>query len=322
LFKWELSHLTDEEQSYCGDCGAAFFQKFERSIGRKCNECDKLGFFDAIDKDYPSCFQSTGSYHITIPPLSLDPTSGGQKNKLFRPGLKMLIEGVFIGESITDVTQYSAYASKLENDIDTKLMSFDCLQGVDLNNTSEVESACHILNAEGLKGSLFELIQSINLNNCLKAIKEGNAEDAAFHAHNSSVFRIKSVLEDEHLSEILWLGHRCYDDLKLNEEADEAIVREKLLIHGATETIKNIDAALLFSLSKDSAPISQRLNLSGIRDEILKSLIEYEIQERHSKKRESFSQQELSIKSSERWAKWLAGIFGIAFGYILKGWIA
>jgi hypothetical protein len=313
--------LIDEEQSYCGDCGAAFFQKFERSISRKCNTCKKQGFFNATDKDYPSCFQPTGSYHITIPPLSLDPNSGGQKSKLFRPGLKMLIEGTFIRESIKDAAQYGTYASQLENDIDTKLMNFDCLQGVDLNNPSQVESAYNILNTEGLKGSLFELIQSIHLNGCLNAIKDGNAEDAAFYAHNSIVYRIKSVLEDEHLSEILWLGHLCYVDLKHNVEADEAIAREKLLIHGATETIKNIDDALLFTLSKDSAPISQRLDISGIRDEILKSLIEFQIQDRASKKRNSLSKQDLSIRSSERWAKWftgIAGIAGIVLGYFLK----
>jgi hypothetical protein len=310
--------MANDEQNYCGDCGAAFFQKFERSISRKCNDCGNLGYFDAIDKNYPSCFQSTGGYHISMPPLSLDPSSVGRKTKLFRPGLKMLIDGIFVGESIADPTQYSAYASKLEKEIDTKLQSFDCLQGIDLNITSQVDSALNILDVEGLKVSLFELLQSIHLNRCLQATKDGNVADAAFHAHKSSIYKIKSVLEDEHLNEILWLGHRCYVDLKLNEESDEAIAREKLLIHGAKETIKNIDDSLLFSLFKDSAPISQRLNLEGIRDETLKSLVEYEIQKRDSDKKESHNQKELSIKSSERWAKWVFGMSGLLIGLGLK----
>jgi hypothetical protein len=313
--------MADDEKNYCGDCGAAFFQKFERSISRKCTDCHKIGFFDATDKNYPSCFQSTGGYHITIPSISLDPISGGRKTKLFRPGLKMLIEGVFLGETITDPTQYSPYASKLEKEIDTKLMSFDCLQGIDLNNISQVDSAFEILSSEGLKGNLFELMQSIHLNYCQRAIKDGNAVDAAFHAHNSSIYKIKSVLEDEHLGEILWLGHRCYRDLKLNKESDEAIAREKLLINGVKETINSIDDSLLFSLFKDSAPISQRLNLEGIRDEVLKSLVEYEIHKRESDKKDSHSQKELSIKSAEMWAKWVFGFFGILIGLGLKSWL-
>lgn len=188
----------------------------------------------------------------------------------------------------------------------------DCIQHCDLETNEEVEEAAKILEQEGLTTYWYNLARSSSLRHCYEAIENGNALIAASCAHRASVFKEFSLLEDEHLKEILWHGYNCYIDLARNQGATQYSVKEQRLIKVISPKIRGLTNDLIYTFVNDGLAIGTRMGVNGISEETLKALLTYELEEREKDREDEFKEREIKIKENRNKIKLWGFFFTLA----------
>lgn len=306
---------------FCQDCGLSLVMLDTWCTSRTCENCGKEAFFVRRGEDGGIRVEKGEKFHIPQITLSLDPATGGQ---FMRFGLEGFIKQLFLGQKIESKEKVIERFKELEERIDAELRGLDCISHCDLESDAGVEEAAGILEKQGLNEYRFNLFRSGLLRRCYTAIEEGDALDAVYSAYQADIFKEYSLLEHHHLKEIIWLGYGCYVDIVKNEGLTEPAAREKKLIKGATNKIRNLGSEFLYALAKNGSEIAPRLTLSGLSEETLKALVGHELEKRERDRQELLAKEEMKIKRAANSIMLWGFLFTLANGLILalyKDWI-
>jgi ribosomal protein S27AE len=321
-FEWRFMAISDDtyQPKFCSDCGLSLVMLDTWHTSRNCGECGKKIYFVRPDENGGIKIEKGENFHVPPITLSLDPKIGGI---FFRPGLEMFIKQLFLEEQISSDELIEKY-KEIETRIDNELRSLDFISHCDLDNEAGTHEAMKILEAEGLTEYRDKLIRSCCLRACYSSIENGDSLQAAYASHQAALFKEYSLLEHHHLKEIIWLGYSCYVDLCRNEGLTPEAAKEQRLIKGALPKITSTDAEILYTIANDGNNIGIRLGISGISENTLKSLLQYEIDGRSKNKEDDFKNREIAIKEKDNQIKIWGTIFTLAniiiFG-LYKVWL-
>lgn len=316
--------MTDEVEEckprFCGDCGQSLVKLDSWCSSKPCGDCGKEIFFVRRAENGGVRVEEGEKFHIPQLTMSLNPNVGG---RFFRPGLEFFLKQIFLEKKLEDKELIERF-KELESNIDTELNGLDCIQHCDLETNKGVEEAASILGREGLTTYSHNLARSSCLRHCYEAIEAGDALTAASCAHRAAIFKEFSLLEDEHLKEILWQGYNCYFDLSKNQGATQESVKEQRLIKAVSPKIKSLTNDLIYTFINDGLAIGSRIGVNGISEETLKSLLTHELEEREKDREAEFKEREISIKENGNKIKLWGFLFILANGLILalyKDWL-
>lgn len=312
---------TDGTQPiFCQDCGSSLVKLDTWCTSRACEDCGKEVFFVRHGEDGGIHIEKGDKFHVPQIQLSLDPASGGQFS---RYGLEGFLKQLFLGLKINSKEDLVEALKELETQIDAELLNLDCINHCDLENSDEVGEAIKILDSHGLQNYKFNLLRSVALRRCYTAIEEGDALEAVFCSHHSNIFKEYSLLENDHLKEIIWLGYSCYVDLTKNESMSAQAVKENKLINKAVQKIHGFKTEYLYALVNDDNEIAPRLTLSGIPESTLKALVSHELESRGKDRDERLTREEIEIKrKSHKLKVWgtIVTIFNVLILALYKFW--
>ena len=284
------------ERNFCSDCGFSLHKIGTFCSSRLCTDCGKEIFYVRPGENGGVEIEKGEKFHITGLTISLDPKEGGI---FYRPGFESFIREMFVGSNVTKENIVSEYKKK-ERELDDEIVSLDCVKHCDINTDEGFKEAIGILDKEGLDYYKYRLLRSSALRVCYTSIETGDALEAAFSSYKAEVFKELSILESEHIKEILWLGYCCYVDLCKNEESD------------------------FNTMANDGLSISSRLKIQGVNDSTLKPLLEFELERRKNDREEYYKEKEISLKERGDKLKILGFFLTLLNGIILlmyKNWM-
>lgn len=306
---------------FCSECGLSLVKLDTWCSSRNCDSCGKKVFYIRPGQDGGIKVEKGEQIHIPELTFSLDPKTGGQFS---RYGLEGFIKQLFIGRRIQNKEEFIEVFKETESSLDLELKNLDCISHCDLETKNGVSEAIKILNSEGLHEYELNLIKSGVLRECYEAIESGDTLRAAYTAHQSCLFGNLSMLENNHLKKIIWLGYQCYVDLCKNEEMSDRSAREQRLIKKVLSKIKALETELLYIYVNDGSDIAPRMSLSGIEESTLKALLGHELESREIDRDEALKNEEIEIKKMSNRIKVWGFLFTLANGLILalyKQWI-
>lgn len=324
LPNYEMDFMTEEigehKPRFCSDCGQSLVKLDSWCTSKPCSDCGKEVFFILRAENGGIRIEEGEKFHISQITMSLNPNDGG---RFFRLGLESFLKQIFLEKQIKDEELIDRF-KELEADIDRDLNGLDCIQHCDLETNEGVEEAAKILEQEGLTTYWYNLARSSNLRRCYEAIENGDALTAASCAHRASIFKEFSLLENEHLNEMLWQGYNCYFDLVKNHSSTQESVNEQRLIKAISPKIKALTNDLIYAFVNDGLAIAPRIGVNGISDETLKSLLTHELDKREKDRETEFKEREIKIKENGNRIKLWGFLFTLANGIILalyKDWL-
>jgi hypothetical protein len=312
--------IEEYKPSFCGDCGKSLVKLDSWCSSKSCGDCGKEIFYIRRAEDGGIKVEKGEKFHMPQLTMSLNPNDNG---RFFRPGLESFLKQIFLEKKVKEEELVERF-KELETNIDNELNNLDCIQHCDLETTEGVEEALIILEKEGLTTYWYNLARSSCLRHCYEAIENGDALLAASCAHRASIFKEFSLLEDEHLKEILWQGYNCYIDLAKNLNSTQESVKEQRLIKVVSPKIKALPNDLIYTFVNDGLAIASRIGVNGISDETLKALLTHELEEREKDKENDFKEREIQIKEKGNKIKLWGFLFTLANMLILalyKDWL-
>ncbi|MFT7403831.1 hypothetical protein [Zhongshania sp.] len=316
--------MTEEVEEYkpnfCVDCGQSLVKPESFCTSRSCSDCGKDIFVIRRAEDCGIRIEKGDIFHIPPLTMTLKPNDNG---RFYRTGLELFLKQIFIEKIVSDDELVERY-KELETNIDAELNGLDCIQHCDLETNEGVDEAGKILRQEGLTTYWYNLARSSNLRNCYEAIESGDALMAVSCAHRASLFKELSLLEGEHLKEILWQGYNCYFDLAKNQGATQGSVKEQRIIKAISPKIKALTNDFLYTFINDGLAIGVRIGVNGVSEETLKALLTHELEEREKGKENEFKEREIKIKENGNKIKRWGSLFTLANALILalyKNWL-
>lgn len=287
---------------------------------RPCESCGREIFYVRRAENGGIKIEDGDSFHLPKITLSLDPNSSG---RFFRPGLESFLKQLYLEKKFEKDEIVNRFREQ-EAAIDAELKMLDCIQHCDLETNKGCEEAAKILQKEGMYTYFFNLARSCNLRQCYEAIEKDDTLEAVLRCHNANLFKECSLLEDEHLKEILWLGYNYYFDLIKNEGATPESIRETGLIGSIRPKIRSLESDFIYSLVNDGKNISNRINITGVSEETLKSLLKHELERRNMDQESKYKERELVLKEKDTKIKIWGFLFTLANAIILawyKDWL-
>jgi predicted RNA-binding Zn-ribbon protein involved in translation (DUF1610 family) len=314
--------MADENHpQFCSDCGMSLVKLETACTSRQCNDCGKEIFYIRRAENGGIKVEKGESFHIPSITLSLDPKSN---SRFFRPGFEPFLKQLFLEKNLNPEDIVVRF-KELESNIDTELIGLDCIKHCDLETKKGTEEAAETLEKEGLMTYWYNLARSSNLRRCYEAIEKGDTLTAVYSCHIANIFKEYSLLEDDHLKEILWLGYNCYFDLEKNKNTSIDSIKEVVLIRSLLPKIKSLDEELIYSFINDGLDIGSRIGVSGIAEETLKSLLEHELEKRKKIGEDTFKERDIRTKESSNKIKIWMVLFTLVNALILtfyKNWLS
>ena len=310
----------DEKPRFCSDCGMSLVNPGVACTSRMCGECGREIFYIRQSEDGGIRVEKGEKIHLPEITISLDPSN---KSYFFRPGLEAFLKQLYLEKKI-DPEKIVERFKEQESAIDKELSGLDCIQHCDLETSEGVEEAAKILEAVGLMTYWYNLARSTCLRKCYEAIENGEIITAVHSCHLANIFKEYSLLEDEHLKEILWIGYVTYCDLFRNQETTIEAVKEIRLIKALGPKIKSLDNEFIYTLIHAGMAIGQSLGVCGIKEQTLKSLLEHELNQRNKSDEASIKERELQIQEKSNKIKLWGFLFTLANALILawyKDWL-
>lgn len=310
----------DEKPRFCSDCGMSLVNPGVACTSRYCEECGQEIFYVRRSENGGIRIEKGENFHLPKITMSLDPS---YKSYFFRPGLEAFLKQLFLEKKI-DPEEIVDRFKEQEAAIDNELSGLDCIQHCDLETNEGVEEAAKILEAEGLMTYWYNLARSACLRKCYEAIENGEIIKAVHSCHSANIFKEYSLLEDEHLKEILWIGYVTYCDLFKNQDTTMEAAKEMQLIKALGPKIKSLDNQWIYSLISDGMDIGKRIGVSGIAEQALKSLLEHELSERNKRDEALLKERELQVQEKSNKIKLWGFLFTLVNAMILawyKDWL-
>ncbi|MDC8445627.1 MAG: hypothetical protein LV471_06815 [Nitrosomonas sp.] len=310
----------DEKPRFCSDYGMSLVNPGVACTSRYCEECGQEIFYVRRSENGGIRIEKGENFHLPKITMSLDPS---YKSYFFRPGLEAFLKQLFLEKKI-DPEEIVDRFKEQEAAIDNELSGLDCIQHCDLETNEGVEEAAKILEAEGLMTYWYNLARSACLRKCYEAIENGEIIKAVHSCHSANIFKEYSLLEDEHLKEILWIGYVTYCDLFKNQDTTMEAAKEMQLIKALGPKIKSLDNQWIYSLISDGMDIGKRIGVSGIAEQALKSLLEHELSERNKRDEALLKERELQVQEKSNKIKLWGFLFTLVNAMILawyKDWL-
>lgn len=310
----------DEKPRFCSDCGMSLVNPGVACTSRYCKECGQEIFYVRRSENGGIRIEKGENFHLPKITMSLDPS---YKSYFFRPGLEAFLKQLFLEKKI-DPEEIVDRFKEQEAAIDNELSGLDCIQHCDLETNEGVEEAAKILEAEGLMTYWYNLARSACLRKCYEAIENGEIIKAVHSCHSANIYKEYSLLEDEHLKEILWIGYVTYCDLFKNQDTTIEAAKEMQLIKALGPKIKSLDNQWIYSLISDGMDIGKRIGVSGIAEQTLKSLLEHELSERNKRDEALLKERELQVQEKSNKIKLWGFLFTLVNAMILawyKDWL-
>lgn len=310
----------DNKPRFCSECGMSLVVLDTACSSRSCEDCGKEIFYVRRAKNGGIKVIEGEKFNFPKITLSLDPNDSG---RFYRPGFESFMKQIYLEKKISPAEVVPRFKNQ-ELAIDTELKQLDCIQHCDLETKEGCEEAADILQKEKLMTYFYNLARSTNLRNCYEAIEKGDSITAAHSCHMANIFKEFSLLEDDHIKEIIWLGYNCYFDLVRNQGATVESVNEIRAIKSLKPKINSLDTELIYSLVNDGLIIGKRIGVTGIAEETLKTLLEHELEQRNETKEAAYREREIRIKEKGNRIKLWGFLFTLANALILafyKDWL-
>lgn len=265
-----------QNHRFCSECGMLLTNPGVTCTSRNCEECGREIFYVRPGEDGGIKVEKGERFHTGPISFSLDPRTNTRFN---RPALEDFLKQLYLEKKFQPEDIVDRF-KEIELAIDKELNGLDCINHCDLETTEGVEEAAKILESEGLMTYRYNLARSSCLRGSYEAIEANDIVKAVHSCHLANIFKEYSLLEDEHLKEILWIGYLTYCDLAKNQDATIESAKEIRLVKSISQKIKAIEGNVAYSLVNDDLEIGKRIGVTGIAERTLKSLLEHELNER------------------------------------------
>lgn len=306
--------MTEAQHSrFCSECGMSLINPGVACTSRNCAECGREIYYVRPGEDGGIKVEKGERFHIPPISLSLDPST---QTHFFRPGLEAFLKQLYLEKKFQPEEIVDRF-KEIESAIDKELKGLDCIQHCDLETTEGVEEATRILESEGLMTYWYNLLRSSCLRKSYEAIEANDIVKAVHSCHLANIFKEYSLLEDEHLKEILWIGYLTYTDLARNQDATIESAKEIRLVKAIGPNIKSIDSGVAYSLVNDGLDIGKRIGVTGIAEQTLRSLLEHELNQRSKNDDLKLKEREIRVQEMSNKIKLWGFLFTLANALIL-----
>lgn len=308
------------DENFCSKCGISLVPLEKPYLSRKCGECEKIGYYIRYSEGGGIKIEDGESF--TIPgkffQLSLDPSSNG---KLFRTGLPIYLEKLFIGEHPKDENEIVEYAIK-EKEVATEILEkSQFLQDYNLNNEQDCKKAYKEIEKKQFSREWHATTMGTFSTVVQEAINEENAKKAAWAGYMLGTTRSLTLVTEKTFENTLWRGYLANQVVYEAATAAMQTPGEAEAIKKLESLFRKLDEATLHAWVESNLPIGPRIGVQQLPEEILLPLAKWHLASLQKEKEELAHNKKEQRADKELKIKWLtlgisaaSVLFGLIFG--------
>ena len=292
---------------FCDRCGLSLIPLDRPHVIRPCPECGKSVHTVEVGEGGTGIKIRAGDRFV-IPAgflkVSLDPTVG---TKLFRPGLRFLLKGLFYAGQPKDAQALSGLIEHYRNAADTTLKASPLLQGLDIDSEADSKEVWDRVSKDKDSREWFAALMGTFAGILEDALKEGDLEKAAWAAYHAATAHSMVTVLEPVFEQTLWRGYLANQVVYETAVAAAKTPAEAEALRLLQPRFESLDEATLHTWVNDGRPIGLRLGVSQIPEATLKALAQFHLasfarrreQQEHDANERS-ERKELRVK----WAGW------------------
>jgi hypothetical protein len=274
-------------EKFCPQCGKSTLPLTVPHISADCKDCGRTVHFVRRGENGEGIHAHPGE-RLTIPAghiqFSLQPTPNG---KLFRYGLSFLLNQLFVNKVPAEdgVVQF---VEEIQEGFENHIEKTEAAKGLDLSTQEGFDELATRLENNKQSRDWYVFIAATFCAAMKSAIKENDAQRAAWAGYMMSTFRGLSIVTEPLFEETLWRGYLA------NEVVYEAAAAAGNRSPAELEALKKLgplfetfDEVTLHALIDSGLPIGPKINVKHLPEELLKAFAKHQLSTRERKRQEA-----------------------------------
>lgn len=293
-------------ERYCSQCGLSVVPLDKPHVARICRTCGRDTFVQELGPD--GGIEIRKGDRFTIPAgwlsISLDPSSRG---KLFRPGLRLLLKGMFAGDLPTQSAEISRVLDGYCKLADEVLEKSDLLKDLDLETEAGGSAAYERLESEHRDSrEWFALLLGSFAQLATKAITDADAEAAALWSRNAASAHAATMALEPVFEQTVWRGYLTNTVVYEAVAATAQTVAEQEAIRALEPLFRSLDEPTLHAWVESDADLGPRLGIKSLPEPVLKALAKFHLAQFTRRREEEAAERQAAKDAKEFKIKWLS----------------
>ena len=274
-------------------------------VERTCNACGRDTFVQEPGADGGLAIRKGDRF--TIPAswlsISLDPSSRG---KLFRPGLRYLLNGMFAGDLPTESGEISRILDGYCKLADEILEKSPLLKDLDLETEAGGAAAYEKLKSEHRDSrEWFAILLGSFAQLAIKAIADADVESAALWSRNAASAHAATMALEPVFEETVWRGYLTNTVVYEAVAATAQTVAEQEAIRALEPLFLRLDEPTLHAWVESDADLSPRLGIKSLPEPVLKALAKFHLAQFERRREDEATARQVAKDAKEIRIKWL-----------------
>lgn len=265
-----------EQDRFCPKCGKSCVPLNVPYLSKECGECGRTIHF--LRQAPEGGIAVEAGERLSIPAgfitFSLDPASRG---KLFRPGLKFLLDQLFMGAHPNDAEAIVAFAQELDKGSDAYLAKCEKLLGLDLSKEVDAGKAIKVLEEDKVSRDWHMLMQGIFSAALLESVEKNDPGRAAWTGYMLGTVRGLTIVTEPVFEQTLWRGYLAGQVVYEAAVAASSTPAEAEAIRKLQPLFQKIDEATLHAWVESGLPIGPRIGVKSLPESLIAALAKFQL---------------------------------------------
>lgn len=263
-------------ENFCPKCGKSCVPLEVPYLSKDCGDCGRTVHF--VRSAPEGGISVEAGERLTIPAgfmtISLDPASRG---KLFRPGLKFLLDQMFMGAHPKGSEDIVEFARELERASDEYLSKCEKLAGLDLSIEVDAAKAIKVLEEDKGTRDWHMLMQGLFSAALIEAVKNSDASRAAWAGYMLGSVRGLTIVTEPIFEQTLWRGYLAGQVVYEAAVAASSTPAEAEAIRKLQPLFQNLDEATLHAWVESGLPIGPRIGVKSLPERLMVALAKFQL---------------------------------------------
>lgn len=263
-------------ENYCPKCGKSCVPLDVPYLSKDCGDCGRTIHF--VRNAPEGGISVEAGERLTIPggfmTFSLDPASRG---KLFRPGLKFLLDQMFMGVHPMGPEDIVEFARELDKTSDEYLAKCEKLIGFDLSTEVDTFKAIKALEEDKGSRDWHMLMQSLFSAALIEAVKNSDTGRAAWAGYMLGCARGLTIVTEPIFEQTLWRGYLAGQVVYEAAVAASSTPAEAEAVRKLQPLFQNLDEATLHAWVESRLPIGPRIGIKSLPESLIAALAKFQL---------------------------------------------
>jgi ribosomal protein S27AE len=263
-------------ENFCPKCGRSCVPLEVPHLSRACGECGRTVHF--VRHAVEGGIAVGAGERLSIPAgfitFSLDPASRG---KLFRPGLKFLLDQMFLGDHPKGPEDIVEFARALDKASDEYLARCEKLSGLDLSLEADTAKAMKALEEDKGSRDWHMLMQGLFSAALIESVNSSDCGRAAWAGYMLGSVRGLTIVTEPIFEQTLWRGYLAGQVVYEAAVAASSTPAEAEAIRKLQPLFQKVDEATLHAWVESGLPIGPRIGIKSLPESLIAALAKFQL---------------------------------------------